>query len=320
LKLGYITDIHLRAETPEGRTDNFNKSLLTKSEEAGQIFNDEKCDVILCGGDWTDSPDVSNSVIHDLIGILKGWNKPIIGIIGSHDYYGYEVKSLRRTPIGIIYKSGLIELIGSKGMKEYIDLGDLIICGTPHTYWLDENPENYYKPRYDSNKLQIQLTHGTLIEHSAPFQYTLITQINTESDIVLGAHYHPGWKKVHNINETKFAHPGSIARLDNTGTERIPQVLVIDTDKWSRNYTKVNDIFKFISLKTAIPHPFKEKIKESREEISMNIVNKVLNMIQTTQINIIDIKQQLPKVAQELGYSSEILEEAFSLIEEAKEK
>lgn len=316
MKLGYLTDIHLRSETPEGRTDNFNKSVLTKLEECGQIFNDNNCDIILCGGDWGDRPDIPYSVLNDLIVSLKSWNKSIIGIIGSHDYYGYEIKSLKRTAVGSLYKSGIIELIGSKGMNQALDLGEVVICGTPHTYWLDNDPKNYYQPKYDSNKLQIQLTHGTLLEHPAPFQYTLIKDVETESDIVLGAHYHPGWKKIHLERGIYFVHPSSIARLDNTGVERIPQVLIIDTDTIHAD----GNALKFISLQTAIPHPFKEKIKESKEEIPVYLVNKVLEMIQTTQVNIVDIKVQLPKVAQELGYDNEILEEAFSLIEGAKEK
>ena len=129
---------------------------------------------------------------------------------------------------------------------------------------------------------------------------------------MLGAHYHPGWKKVYYFNNTYFAHPGSLARLDNTGVERVPKVLIIDTNSETREF------FKFIPLKTAIPHPFKEKIKESREEVPISLVTKILDLIQTTQVNIVDIKQQLPKVAKELDYDNEVLEEAFSLIEEAE--
>lgn len=316
MKLGYITDLHMRSETPEGRTDNFNWSLQNKLEEAGQIFKDEKVDAILCGGDWCDRPDVANSVTYDLIGILKGWNKPIYGVIGSHDYYGYEIKSLKRTAIGIIYKAGIVELIGSKDMPEFIEIGNnAVICGTPHTYWLDDDIKYWYKQRYDEDKTQIQLTHGTLLESPAIFKHVLIKNVKTESDIVLGAHYHPGWKKsVQHFGATDFVHPGSIARLDNTGVERIPQVLIIDTDKLGHNP------YKFIKLQSALPHPFKEKFKESKENISMNLVNKVMDLIQNTQVNVIDIKTQLPKVAKELNYSEEIINEAFSLLEEAEEE
>ena len=312
MKIGYITDTHLRAETPEGRTDNFNRSCLLKLEEAGQIFNDEKCDAIFHGGDWGDRPDIPYSVYNDLASTLIRWGKPIYGVIGSHDYYGYEIKSLKRTAVGALFSSGIVELIGSKGMESAVDLGEVIVCGTPHTSWLDSDVENYYHPRYNEDKVQIQLTHGTLLEKPAPFQYILLQDVKTESDIVLGAHYHPGWKKVHHFNNTYFAHPGSLARLDNTGVERIPKVLIIDTSSESKEF------FKFVPLQTAIPHPFKEKIKESKEEIPTLLVSKVLDLIQTTQINMIDIKQQLPKVAKELGYDKEVLEEAFLLIEETE--
>lgn len=315
MKLGYITDLHTRAETPEGRTDNFNKSLLLKLEEAGQIFKEKKVDVILCGGDWCDRPDVVNSVVYDLIGILKDWKKPIYGIIGSHDYYGYEIKSLKRTAVGIIDKAGIIELIGSSGMPEYLNIGNnIVLCGTPHTFWLDNAAENFYKPKYIENTIQIQLTHGTLLEAPAPFPHVLLKEVNTESNLVLGAHYHPGWKKIHHIKDTYFMHPGSIARLDNTGVERIPQVSIIDINESG----KVS--FEFVKLLSAISHPFKEKFKESKEDISMNLITKVMDLIQNTQVNVIDVKQQIPKVAKELGYDKEIIDEAFLFIEDAEKE
>jgi hypothetical protein len=49
-------------------------------------------------------------------------------------------------------------------------------------------------------------------------------------------------------------------------------------------------------------------------------MNKVLDMIQDTQVKIVDIKQKLPIVAEELGYNSEILNEAFELLEEAEKE
>lgn len=315
MKIGYLTDIHARAENPIGRTDNFNKSLFLKLEECGELFKD--CDIVLCGGDWGDRPDIPYSVYNDLAKMLKSWNKPILGIIGSHDYYGYEVKSLKRTAVGALVASGVVELIGSAGMDSAIQFKDVVICGTPHTFWLDDKPENYYHPRYSSS-LQIQLTHGSLLENSAPFQHTLLSDVRTESDIVLGAHYHPGWKKIHKLREKVFLHPGAIARLDNTGVSRIPAIAIIDT---AYSFTDVDKCFSIIPLSTAILHPFKDKVKELVDEIPTSLVNKVLDMIQATQVNMIDIKKQLPLVAKELGYDRiEILEEAFNLIELAEKE
>lgn len=314
MKIGYITDLHARGETPEGRTDNFNKSIFTKLEEAGQIFSKEKVDVIFCGGDWGDSPDIANSVIHDLIGVLRRWNKPIYGIIGSHDYYGYEIKSLKRTAAGIIYKSGLIELIGSDGMPPAIDLGEIIVCGTPHTFWLDDDPKNYYQPKYSQDKLQIQLTHGTLLDKPAPFDYTLLKDVKTESNIVLGAHYHPGWSKSFlEYNNIIFAHPGALARLANTGNTRIPQVMIIDTNP-------IN--IRVIQLSTAISFPFKEKLEKSQEEVPMNVNEIVMKLLTKVETNIkeIDIKNYIPKIIKELGYTMDVTEETFKLLERAQEE
>jgi predicted phosphodiesterase len=309
--IGYVTDTHLRSETPEGRIDNFNNSILTKMEEVGQIFREEKCDIILHGGDWGDRPDIPYSVYNELVGALKAWNKPIYGIIGSHDYYGYQIKSLKRTAVGALYKSGIIELVGSEGMKEYIELDDICICGTPHTYWLDEDSKNYYKENY-SSKIQIQLTHGMLLEKPAIFQHTLLTNIETKSQYLLGAHYHPGWSQLFfNLKGTTFIHPGGLARLDNTGKVRIPKAVIINSVT-QEVYSK--------ELQTAIVHPFKEKVTDSKEEITMNLVKRALDYLKDTQVSVIDIKQQLPLIANKFKYNSEIVDLAFNLIEEAEKE
>lgn len=310
MKLGFFTDTHLRATTPEGRTDDFAKSILVKLEEIGEIFNQEKVEAVLFGGDLFNSPDSSYSIVYDAMSVLKAWNKRIVGIVGSHDYYGYQMKSLKRTALGLVVNSGIIELVGVEGHSSSITLeGGVDIFGTSHNYWLDQDPQNYRCDRISDNYM-IQLAHGNLQDKPVIWEHQLVGNIKTDSNLVLSGHYHPGWEKPILIENTTFINSGAIARLDNTGKERIPRVLIIDT------VAKSN--FKFVKLKTAQKHPFKEKLKESKENVSMDSVAKVINLLQTSKVNLVDVKQQLPGVAITLGYPFEIVEEAFALIEEAE--
>jgi predicted phosphodiesterase len=321
IKLGFFTDTHFRYETPEERIDNFLKSSLLKLEEIGQIFEDEQVDYILFGGDLYDSDHVASSVITGVQSILKSWNKDIIGVIGSHDYYGYQMKTLKSTALGITESAGLITLLGGVGHQESIVLRDtnspcteVTIEGLPHTYTFTDDEHNMYSDKL--SKFQIQIVHVDLNDKIVPWRHILIKDGLTDSDLVLSGHYHPGWKKaivkksaISNTTTT-YINPGSIARMKNTGVFRIPRVCIIEV-------TEDTFTHKFIELKSAMANPFKDKKQTVVDEEPMVDIAKFMDMISGVQVDAIDIKQQLSEVAVKANISDNILSEVFSLLDRA---
>ncbi len=248
MKIGYFTDLHIRHDSPQGRLDNFYESIQKKLIEVGEIFKEQKVDLILLGGDVFDSPDVSNSVIYKTMDIFKQYPAPIIATIGSHDYFGYQMKSFHRTAVGLLHNAGIVRFIGNDAIGLDNDYHHLIsegdnnkifrIVATHHTHWLSSKPEGYNIKKESDTYTQIQLTHGDLQDKPVIWDHTLIKEITTESDIVLGAHYHPGWDtqvRVINGKSVRFINPGAIGRLENTGVSRIPKVLIMDFAE--ANYT-----------------------------------------------------------------------------------
>lgn len=330
MKLGFFTDVHARADTPEGRTDDFRKAIFTKLEEVGQIF--QEVDYVLFGGDLFNTPDPSTSVVNETIRMLKSWNKPIIGVVGSHDYFGYQIKSLQRTALGTLVEAGVITLVGDhvkqiKGIQSYYTCERWVpvhstsnvatsekavtIVGTPHTYWLADDPVNFdSRKMFGDDDLQVQLVHGDLLDKPVPWTHVTVGQVQTNSDLVLSGHYHPGWPGLITTRGTTFVNPGSLSRLENTGRIRTPRVCIIDV-KEEKQFS-----VEYKELTSAEKHPFKEKL-EQKEENVMQDVTRLLQLIETTQIGVVDIKEKLPLVAKEAGYDDEVVEKAFELIEQA---
>jgi len=60
--------------------------------------------------------------------------------------------------------------------------------------------------------------------------------------------------------------------------------------------------------------------KEKIEEVPMLDVEKFLELVGSNEVNVIDIKAQLPAVAKEFGFSEEVLQTAFELIEQGNEE
>jgi len=116
------------------------------------------------------------------------------------------------------------------------------------------------------------------------------------------------------VDKTMFVNQGSIARLENTGAQRIPRVCIIKVDDAEKFPAFKGFKLFYVALQTALQHPFKERIKESKEIKSQDIT-KLLQMIENTDVNIIDIKTALPKVAKEFDFGDDVLSKAFELLE-----
>lgn len=320
MKLGFFTDVHARGDSPESRTDNFLKSLLTKLEEVGDIFKEHSVDYILFGGDLSHTPDITHGVVNKLLKILIKWKLPIIGVVGSHDYVGYQKHSLDTTALGVLVNAGVIKLVGYDDSSEFINLGGVTITGTPHTYDLVDDIQHFYKPRYIPENIQIQLVHGDLLDKPGPPKWPHVTcqQVVTESDLVLSGHYHPGWEGGIVANGTVFLNPGSIGRLERTPRIRIPGVYIIDT-KETTVYNNVVMPFRaqYISLSSALEYPFSEK-SVIRELEPVEDIRVLMRLIENSKITAVDIEQQLPRVGKAAGFADDVIEVAFSILKDIK--
>ena len=316
IKIGFFTDLHARNDTPEKRTDNFRESLLIKLHEVGEIFKREKVDLILFGGDLGHTPDPSYSLTNAILKELKSWDKTIVGVIGSHDYFGYQKRTIDRTMMGTMVAADVITLVDEDTGFIYgspIE-GTVIITGNVHQYDSTDHIERldlkYFNP---DALLQIQLVHCDLYYKQVPWPHILIQDVKTQSDLVLSGHIHSGWMTPMTIGSTTFYNPGSIARLEKSKERRIPRVSIIEI-AGKKDYS-IRDFM----LTTALEHPFRDDVEEfEAEENTSQDISKLLDFIETTSIEVTDVKQLLKEFAQRENYSTEIIEVVFELLEKAK--
>jgi len=322
MKIGFFTDLHARNDTPEKRTDDFRVSILTKLHEIGEIFKREEVDLILFGGDLGHTPDPTYSLTNAVLTELKSWNKQIVGVVGSHDYFGYQKRTIDRTMVGNMIAAGVITLVDAEKAYLYRH-GDstlqspaptITITGTQHQYDSTDHIERLdHKRVYDNALLQIQLVHCDLYYKPVPWPHILIQDVKTQSDLVLSGHIHSGWLTPITIGNTTFYNPGSIARLEKSKRKRIPRVCIIEI-AGKKDYS----IRDFI-LTTALKHPFRDDVEEfESEENTSQDISKLLDFIETTDIEITDVKQLLKEFAKKEDYSEQVLEVVFELLEKAK--
>lgn len=249
MKFLFMTDTHININGPKSRIDDYEQSLENKFNEMIEIAQNEKVDYILHGGDLFDKPDVTPRVVIKFGQILQKFQKKIYVISGNHDIFGYNPNTLNRSMLGILNGLGIVEVI-SKDHPIILEDTNLRIqvSAVPYQYDVDTNLQYYYPERSQNVNFHILMTHSMLLEKkfidSVP--HIIIDEIkNTTGDLVLAGHYHTGFGVI-KLGNKVFVNPGSIARTNNSESERnrIPQVFVFEVKENSFTY-------HFVPLKSA---------------------------------------------------------------------
>jgi len=330
----FMTDTHNRSERdqPKGRTDNYYKSILAKQEEIGQLLIDENIDYLLFGGDLFHRFDAPISLINDVATIWKSYKvKRKLGVLGSHDYNGFQMKTLRRTGLGNFVVNGNMELVsnGQDVFPSIISLvdGAVIVTGTPHSVHLSAAPENFATPFPPTTTKQfvIQIVHGDLFPSYVPWQHQLIDSIHPfiHADIVLSGHIHSGWDAPIVIandktvsGRTMYVNPGSIGRTEN-GSIRPIRVFKFAVEVEDKGIATQLLGYEYIHLKNVTEHPFAERI-EKIEGSPVTDFTGLMEKLSALKLEKQDFKQHIPPIIEEL-YVSETERDKYRISERVVE-
>ena len=224
MKLVEFNDAHIRGSTPRSRTDDYPETLWQKFQQLTKFIKKHHIEAVLNGGDLFDTPDPSTGIVNRYLQLFSSWGIPMYSIIGSHDKFGYNDKTLERTALGTLRAAGVTDIIS---YPTRIGEG-CSIAGISHSYDLDENPEVDYYYGKDNDDYLIQMCHGMITEGTFFGKYTVYDQIRTEADLVICAHYHPGFGP-YEVNDFTIINIGSMGRTENTTRHYPPGFLYIDT-------------------------------------------------------------------------------------------
>jgi len=263
MKLLYFTDPHLTAKNPIGRLDNYAVAAYRKFQEIGRIIQEQKINHVLIGGDLFNVAKISLKYSNLMARVMRDWDVPIYVVPGSHDLYGYNLDTIDQTSLGNLHATGVVQLLTRGGDTldlEYEDIKGksafLQVIGEEHSL---TSTFDYLRPRDAHCDYQIQIIHDMLMErpYLPTVPHAVTKDVHTLADLVLGAHYHPGWT-THTINGVTFMNPGSLMRLDRSEANKttVPKVLIIDasditnvqiTERPLKSARPATEIFDFAS-------------------------------------------------------------------------
>ncbi|MEG1871182.1 MAG: metallophosphoesterase, partial [Peptostreptococcaceae bacterium] len=234
MKFLFLTDTHFTAKNPASRIDDIQDTIIKKLLDIKQIIIDECIDVVLHGGDMFHTPDVSNRFTGEIAEIFKSYGVPIYVVPGNHDIYGYNNTTIGNTKLGLLEKTGIINILDRTSPLVFNDGGFKIgVEGQEYHAHIDENMTEDFRVYNLSVDYSILITHSMLLDHEffKDIKHTLINDVITSADLVLAGHYHPGFKEVEK-NGVNYFNPGSMLRVDSSTNsfKNMPRVIVFDID------------------------------------------------------------------------------------------
>ncbi|MBP1308707.1 exonuclease SbcC [Paenibacillus sp. 1182] len=251
MRLLYFGDKHERVTAPENRMDeDYGLTQRRKTMEIIEIGKKLGVSGFLQPGDFLDGPSPPFEYVADVMSLWTGddvnkeleklENKmpPLIGIVGNHELYGNNLKTLPKTMIGFLNRLGLMRFATKEKPYFFTTEDGATVAVTGTHYHLDIDSPEYIDDYIVEEKLgdfHIHMVHGYLTDKSKGdmFRHTLIDHIkHTKADVTISGHDHIGFPLT-NIDGKWFVNPGAIPRMSNDLKEmkRKPKVLLMDITK-----------------------------------------------------------------------------------------
>lgn len=313
IKLLFLTDTHYTGKTPVSRKDNILQTCIEKTREIFEIARKEKVDLILHGGDFFDTPDVSDSVASEIGCLYLQSPSKVIAIPGNHDVRANNYDTLYQTKLGLFDKLGIVKVLKRNENFEFTKDGITIsITGQGSDY---KSVEDLKIQNVEQNKIRIHLVHAMVVDKNFPNTIPLKQLFDTKAHITLLGDYHIGWGIIEYQGKL-FINPGALIRktIAEEDIKRHPQAAIIEINEKYINA-------KLIALQSV--KPIEEIFKLEEIEKQRKYHEKLLTFKQTLKHNHLltistDIKKLVAQYAKLKGIEQEVVNKVYTTLDIAQ--
>lgn len=303
MKFLLFTDQHLRSQSdrPKWRLDDHYKTQFQELVEVAALAKLHKVDLILGLGDLIHYPNISHTLVADIMNWCKTLPCSFYTIVGNHCCFGYRTNDLKSSGLGVLFESGAIERLDELVFDEQ----KVIVRGIHANldprignYTFDEKYDTYYK---------LVLSHNFIIPSEVPFDSVLPSQIKTNATTIALGHYHKAFD--HTEGTTRFINPGSLSRWA-INEQHQPQVLILDT---------TTNTITPIALKSSQPAKeiFDLAAAAELKSTEMNLQSFV-DSLENTSFENVDIEDVIRTEGNKQSISIGILDMALEKVQKAK--
>lgn len=293
----YLNDTHLRASRPSCRLDEgFYESQLEKMREVKEIKSEHGVP-LLHGGDLFHVFNSPLSLISDATAYVRGWRvNP-----GNHDFVGANTDTMRRSALGVLSTTGVIELAQSErpSRRFCLKTAPYAISYPEDFYWIaDRRPDEVW----------VVMAHDMLTTRPVPFPHKQIKDVRTNADIVLCSHWHSQFME--KVGNTWFVNSGPLDCQTITERHTKPAVVVVEQSVDGKFHPR----FEF--LKTTGYEKVEIKDEEERD---LGLADDFIKEIKSAGLaDGADFREAIIYVAKESGYTQSAIDRVLARIEQAQ--
>lgn len=303
MKILHITDSHGTVKGPESRKDIYYITFLRKLYELGYVVKKEKIDMVIHTGDLFHTARVSDKFAGQVSEMIKSWQVPVYVVPGNHDIEGYTTDTIDQTKLGLLAKTGVIQLLdrdnpititANQDGEEYT----VAISGQEYYAHIDEGNMQDFEMQQDEADFNILAIHGYIADTAQHpnIKCTMVGDIVTDADVILTGHYHRQFEW--NGPDVDIYNPGSMMRVEQTDYNKthMPQYGILDVHLVPSGAVGYN--YTFHEFKIAQPSTtvfdYTSKYKAKAASITLegfktSIANTMNQMSTSSVTNIIDI-------------------------------
>jgi len=272
-------DIHIRADVPKARTDDFHGSMWNKLGEILQLaHNNGDCPILVAGdlGEKAEWPDWLEARF--IVERMKYPNVEILVVPGQHDLPQHNIELLDRSALGVLDSAGMIDVLIDEWSS--FDRGKIQICVQPLPY--GQEMVNWPIENKPSNVFNIAMIHQLIIEgntadwkgQSASPALDLLKKFS-EYDLILSGDNHKPF--VVEYEGRLLVNPGSMMRSTADQISHRPRVYLwwAETNECSVHYLPIKrgvlsrEHLEQAEDKTARMEAFVRSVK-NREELKLS--------------------------------------------------
>jgi len=305
-KFLYLQDFHISGKNPCNRNDNYYESMLLKLDEVLEIAKINKVDFVIDGGDFFESPIVTNTIVDDVLDRIESKKIKWFMLYGNHCEIGKNINVSGATSIShMIRRSKFVEHL------ETIETEDLFIQGFDyyHSIESDLKEKGLMSINKRENKIKIAVIHALITLKSLPdkVMHLPIKALKTDFDYVFVAHNHKGWSEFQQKG-VKIANISCLGRSAVDEADIKPTVAIYDskTDNLSLIPLKCaklgKDVFELDKI---------EQLKNFEGEI-----NKFIASLDTEKIKQLDLMGIIEYLAKEQNLEETVKQEIIKRIGE----
>lgn len=326
MKFLYLTDTHLVSRGPSSRTDNYEDAIMEKFEEVGQVIKREGIQTVFHGGDLFDKPVVSVKLMGRIANFIHSTGVPWYVVPGNHDLFGYNIKSLPQTSLGLLSEAGVVTILDRAHgpvVFSHPNIGTVSFEGQEYHMDIDHRDPALDYFTVSQSDYRVLIPHSMLLdkEYFPDVPYTKVEDAAkvTEANLILVGHYHDGYPihlfKNKEGEELAIYNPGSMARdeASKANLTRKPKYVILH---WDSNVMHIdNREFHCASEGQDIFNRSHITTKQAKNRYLQSFEQK-LSDVQLDAVDVRDVLDQI--IAQDTGIDSEIATEAQNRLVEAE--